>query len=753
MKKIFMILGMLVLLSSPVFAYEQFNANSQIVNSTSECISQIPDSTQSSCYGIGESNSIESILGCDDVCLCVVFGPIFLFCDPLCVFNHPCECQGLDCPAVPDAFSDCWSIENDGDSINIAMTNSSCSPLQNTQVIIQPTSAEGSGPVLTNVTATTSVYMGIEYQVVQGSASSLEAKMVLWDFESDVDMDFNSLSLTVDGAVHRDWIAFTLDPPDQLHSYVFLNGENVTNDSYINITEWKVWTVDADIGQPFAPSNSQLRELCNTTSDAVDEYHWSFGTGSFNVSINGTTETMLLTSRTASDWENSICTVNGGPWSIGTKCVVWFADDVVHVRGIREYPTYEYQEPSCSYFATSGTGYAQQVSGGQWFVKDAWFHFYDIHRTQTGYNQNVEKIGMITYADRIEYCGTELHCIDIEDPAIESGDHCGGTINNGQIDFSNYGNYTYLLSQTVIGNNYSFGNLVDDGCTDVSIYPTGGTQMQITGWFSGLTTGLMPYLNNLVVCDTNTYCSDDGFGQASIFRLGTNCVTTKLSECTWQGGFCNDEGTACVEGQAGLQCIDDYTLDNLDYLGYSIWDEPKDCTYGCNETTNWCNDNPSTGEPDLFCEVNSDCDDYCSELQDTLWTGGICSGGSCVYTVNEDCEYGCNPISDGACAIEPVLEKVIVPATGMILGWGESATKFFLAIVITLLSASVVTYFVSLKGGFGGGGIVFGITTIAGIILFTAIEDPWIDPVVMVILVILSGIIVAYQITKSMGSG
>jgi len=751
MKKMILIMGLLILLSSPVFAYEQFNANSQIANSTSECISQIPDSTQSSCYGIGESNSIEGILGCDDVCLCVVFGPVFLFCDPLCVFNHPCECQGLDCPVVPDAFSDCWSIENDGDSINIAMTNSSCTPLQNTQVMIQPTSLEGVGPILTNITETTSVYMGIEYQIVQGSADSFEAEMVLWDFDSGSEMDFNSLSLTVDGAVHKEWIAFTLDPPDELHSYVFLNGVNVTNDSYINITEWKVWTVDADIGQPFFPSDTQLRELCNTTSDVGDEFSYDYGGGVHTVVVNGTNESMTLATRVASDWDDSVCTINGGPQHIGTKCIVWFADDVVHVRGVREYPTYEFEAPTCSYSASSGTGWSSHNSNSQWLTKDAWFHTYYYLRNQAPpYGKLIKKVGMITYADRNDYCGTELYCYDQED--ADTYDHCGGTETNGILEFSNYGNYSYLNTQTVIGNNYSFSNLYDDGCVDVSGYPTGGTEMEFGGWFSGLTTGLIPHLNNLVICDTNTYCTEDEFGQASIFRLGVDCVTTKLSECTWQGGQCNDEGTLCIEGQAGLQCIDAYTLDNLDYLGYSVWDEPMNCDYGCNETTSWCNDNPSTGEPDIYCTVDSDCDDYCSEAQSTLWTGGICSGGSCVYTVNEDCEYGCNPLSDGACAIEPVLEEVIVPATGMLLGWGESATKFFLAIVITLVGASVVTYFVSLKGGFGGGGIVFGITTIAGIILFTAIENPWIDPVVMVILVILSGILVAYQITKSMGS-
>jgi hypothetical protein len=162
------------------------------------------------------------------------------------------------------------------------------------------------------------------------------------------------------------------------------------------------------------------------------------------------------------------------------------------------------------------------------------------------------------------------------------------------------------------------------------------------------------------------------------------------------------------------------------------------CNFGC--SGGGC-----IGQP--FCNVSSSCAPTMCQ-NSTLYSNPYCTvDGLCSYNTQSLCQYGCSSIFNNC---NPKPASVVVCAIVMpFMGFSDCASaEFMIALIASLIVSTLITVVVSYKGGFGGGGIVFGISFIAMVILFAMTNPPWINPIAVILLVILAGILVAWQLGK-----
>lgn len=229
--------------------------------------------------------------------------------------------------------------------------------------------------------------------------------------------------------------------------------------------------------------------------------------------------------------------------------------------------------------------------------------------------------------------------------------------------------------------------------------------------------------------------------------LTSECFTLNETSCGLWG--CDDEGLTCNPITVGCFCTAPQELTCYNTTGHIT--EQHVCTWGCNETVNACNPNPETGEPETFCNVDADCS-VCVTGINTIFTKPVCIGGTCHYTVSTYCTYGILPAPICACAPKPYTETAS-EYVGTFLGIPPAMALFLIAILSCLGVSGGITYYIgkTTEGGIGGTGlgIIFGITFIA--MLFAVTWVGWVDILVFIILLILAGMLVAWQIVKAVG--
>jgi hypothetical protein len=77
--------------------------------------------------------------------------------------------------------------------------------------------------------------------------------------------------------------------------------------------------------------------------------------------------------------------------------------------------------------------------------------------------------------------------------------------------------------------------------------------------------------------------------------------------------------------------------------------------------------------------------------------------------------------------------------------------RTFLALIISSLISAGITFFVSYRGGIGEGSLIFITSFIALIIFFAVITPSWINPIVMMLLIVFSGLVISWKLVQAVG--
>ena len=204
-------------------------------------------------------------------------------------------------------------------------------------------------------------------------------------------------------------------------------------------------------------------------------------------------------------------------------------------------------------------------------------------------------------------------------------------------------------------------------------------------------------------------------------------------------GACGCSGNRCRNLRDHWECFGNMSARH--YTNCTI-DRTQSCHFLCSAGT-------CLGEPE--CTSDSQCRNFCDISTSNLYDEPYCNNatGVCAWHSYEYCEYGCSDIFN-TCNSQPIGSA----ATGVVvsmMGISAADAQTLLAIIISVIISTVITYIVSYKGGFGEGSIVFGISMIGMVVFFAVITPPWLNPVVMMILIILSGLLIAWKITQAVG--
>ena len=244
-----------------------------------------------------------------------------------------------------------------------------------------------------------------------------------------------------------------------------------------------------------------------------------------------------------------------------------------------------------------------------------------------------------------------------------------------------------------------------------------------------------------------TRCAGDTECSGGVQKyINTECRSQIIQDCG-NCGCLNED--ICKTGVDRWYCLTGYELVH-ENTNCTIVDSLI-CNYGCNSTLLSCNPDPETGQEQTACDNDADCITYCTDgIPSNRFYNGQCLSGQCSYSM-EACEYGCDPLTL-ACAGEPITES----ATEWIEVWfgiDEAGAKFLIFVLVDLLSAGILTYYISKAGqGVGGAsglGAIFGIVTILWLVYFASIG--WINAVIFVVLIILTGLITVYSLLKIFG--
>lgn len=613
---------------------------------------------------------------------------------------------GLACYYVFSAgIQNCFNMTLTDGNLSVRMFNNSCVG-ENVTIAIYPT-IDGTDIPYFKVLSTTPIHSYIEYSVYNSSFLG-QYQHIIYDTKGG-EMRAN---LTL-GTSKSSYVVYKAEPGSNITINIGLNFNNLQIGDGIDINLWKVASLDYDVYMPTMPTMDYLKELCNTTKQLQSSTH--------TVVYNGTNQTLYWWDFTALDADFVGLGLSG--YNKPAICSVYLLNNTLHVRGLVSYPTSPW---GGSYYYYVYTSWDISYSRLYYISKD-YMYFRYLHSSSPSY------YGTITWADRTKFCGSSF------------GQNIIPSSSHGTVYFHDFGNYTANYVYNITRNNWAEGTKFENACVDLSSIISQGSTMKFSNWLQVLSTGWIPFFTPSITCESYTYCSYYAPGKGAMYQLMPDCNTRILYNCTWLGGLCNDAGTACEYGTVGVYCKDDFTLVNVNSSGYPIWQ--MICHWGCNYTAKACNPDPNTQMPETYCVASRDCPSkFCSG--NVLFSGAYCTEQQvCSWSNSIICQYGCNQLL-GICNPKPVSEAVI-QVVGTLLGFDEPSTKMFLSVIITLIVATIVTYVVSVKGGFGGGGIVFGISVIAMLIMFTYIG--WIDIVLVVLLVILTGIIVAYSITKMIG--
>jgi len=219
------------------------------------------------------------------------------------------------------------------------------------------------------------------------------------------------------------------------------------------------------------------------------------------------------------------------------------------------------------------------------------------------------------------------------------------------------------------------------------------------------------------------------------FYLYPNCMIGLNASCGYCG--CNNATNRCAVGFDYWECADNTTA--VHWNTSCLQDRSVTCEFEC------LNDKCVAQNP---CETNYTCHDYCDVDSSRVYTDPYCDNatGLCNWLSYEDCFYGCNNIFN-ACNPRPVFEYA-VNITSQTIGLSATDTQTFIALMTSLILSALLTYFISYRGGFGDSSIVFGISFLGILSLFALWNPPWIDILVYVIILILTGVVMIWKVRR-----
>lgn len=356
-----------------------------------------------------------------------------------------------------------------------------------------------------------------------------------------------------------------------------------------------------------------------------------------------------------------------------------------------------------------------------------------------GYYTNILLLDRL---DRLKVRGTAMDTYPLADPnrrdcenrtGFSSVDidliegQLGGSVNLGSIC---YEIDDYFRKEVDIGSYF----LTGDNYRLASYSGIGSIFREASSW--------EPFFDSISCKQRQTFCS------GNILRsITSSCFLLNETSCLEWG--CRPDGLACNPFTVGCFCTAPMELTCYNTTGHIV--EQHVCTWGCNETTRACNPNPETGEPETFCTVDADCEP-CIVGNNTLFTQPKCIGGTCHYSVSTYCEYGVLPAPACSCAPKPYTEQGQEWVTAL-TGLPAPVVFLLFAMVISLAVGGGITYYVNKasQGGMGGTGlgVIFGIAFLG--MLFVFVNAGWVDVLLYVLLIVIAGLMISYQIVKAVG--
>jgi len=183
-------------------------------------------------------------------------------------------------------------------------------------------------------------------------------------------------------------------------------------------------------------------------------------------------------------------------------------------------------------------------------------------------------------------------------------------------------------------------------------------------------------------------------------------------------------------------------MTSVHYNNTCIIDKVQKCYF-------YCAGGRCAGENE--CTSDAQCRNFCDTSTGILYKDSFCNNltGTCFWKGFETCDYGCNELFD-SCNMQPLTTSMVEVVMGY-TGLSIYDARTFLALIISSLISAGITFFVSYRGGIGEGSLIFITSFIALIIFFAVITPSWINPIVMMLLIIFSGLVISWKLVQAVG--